>query len=32
MQRLVVSFITGKRHYDPWLLFRNAMWLAYFER
>jgi len=26
----VASFVAAKRHYDPNLLFRNAMWDAYF--
>jgi FAD/FMN-containing dehydrogenase len=26
----VARFIERKRHYDPQLLFRNAMWDAYF--
>jgi FAD/FMN-containing dehydrogenase len=26
----VSAFVTAKRHYDPNLLFRNAMWDAYF--
>lgn len=28
----VARFIERKRHYDPQLLFRNAMWDAYFAR
>ena len=28
----VARFIERKRHYDPQLLFRNAMWDAYFSQ